>query len=379
MVVGEGRYSGSDAWLRSSAASETPGSGSKGARDNAGRHRKQKADKKRPKTMAEMADKHQLYMQAVQNPRKEVKNLDSIYRTLSARHLAHVDHGEDDDSPLYQRRGAMTLREDFCGTAVLCAEWVRARPVPDRRAYGIDIDTEVIDYAWKHVLCCSDSDNGSRARVICGDVMDVHARDTSSGSSATMCTPRVDIIAAFNFSVCYFHQRSDLVRYLQHSLSNLNDFGLFFCDVFGGSEITQPLVSRVRDLGYFKYLFRQHNYDLCTNTVQISLGFKMKDGSMLKDCFSYRFRLYSLCELKEAMLDAGFDKVSIWTSTKKNPEDESSSSEDYDKSENQSSASEQEGNDFEAFTEMVSTTEMPFSFNSYVVGVKLPRASPKCL
>ncbi|KAJ2800901.1 hypothetical protein H4R20_003886, partial [Coemansia guatemalensis] len=279
MAVDEGQYSGSSAWLRSDAASEAPRSVPKSTRDNAGGHRKQKASKQRPKTMAEMADKHQLYMQAVQNPRKEVRNLDSIYRTLSARYLNHAEHQKDDDPLFYQRRGAMTLREDFCGTAVLCAEWVRARSVPDRRAYGVDIDAEVIDYAWKHVLYSSDSDNDSRARVICGDVMDVHARDTAPGSSDIMWIPRVDVIAAFNFSVCYFHQRNDLVRYLQHSLANLNDFGLFFCDIFGGSEITQPLVSRVRDLGSFKYLFRQHNYDLCTNTVQISLGFKMKDGS----------------------------------------------------------------------------------------------------
>ncbi|PIA16573.1 hypothetical protein COEREDRAFT_97433 [Coemansia reversa NRRL 1564] len=379
MAVDEERHSGPNRWLRRDATSEKPRSVPKSIQNNAGGHRKQKADKKRPKTMAEMADKHQLYMQAVQNPRKEVRNLDSIYRTLSARFLTDVDR-LDDDGPLHcQRRGAMTLREDFCGTAVLCAEWVRARAVPDRRAYGVDIDSEVVDYAWKHVLCSSDYDNDSRARVICSDVMDVHARDTAPDSSAIMWIPRVDVIAAFNFSVCYFHQRSDLVRYLKHSLANLNDFGLLFCDLFGGSEITQPLVSRIRDLGSFKYLFRQHNYDLCTNTVQISLGFKMKDGSMLKDCFSYRFRLYSLCELKEAMLEAGFDHVSVWTSTKKNPEDESNSDDDDDSDETQDSEVEQEGGDFEAFTEMTSTTEMPYAFNSYIVGIKLPRIKSKCL
>ncbi|KAJ2612442.1 hypothetical protein H4S08_002687, partial [Coemansia sp. RSA 1365] len=150
MAVDEERHSGPGRWLQSDATSDKPRSVPKSIRNNSGGHRKQKADKKRPKTMAEMADKHQLYMQAVQNPRKEVRNLDSIYRTLSARYMTYEDRLDDNGPLLCQRRGAMTLREDFCGTAVLCAEWIRARAVPDRRAYGVDIDPEVVDYAWKH-------------------------------------------------------------------------------------------------------------------------------------------------------------------------------------------------------------------------------------
>ncbi|KAJ2831005.1 hypothetical protein J3B01_005518 [Coemansia erecta] len=90
----------------------------------------------------------------------------------------------------------------------------------------------------------------------------------------------------------------------------------------------------------------------------------MKDGSMLKDCFTYKFRIYTLCELKEAMLEAGFNSVGVWIATK----DEANNSDN--------DSSEEDGNkdEFGGFTEMNSAMEMPHSFNAYVVGVKLPRS-----
>ncbi|KAJ2844949.1 hypothetical protein IWW36_004983 [Coemansia brasiliensis] len=311
--------------------------------------------------MAELADKHQLYMQAVQNPKKEVKNIEVIYRTLSNRLLHHIN-----STLMYKYRYAVTLREDFCGTAILCAEWVRSSSLSDRRAYGVDIDPNVIEYANSHVI--SNLSNGSLIQLVCGDVLEAgcHSKNT---------LPPVDIIVAFNFSVCYFHQRRDLISYLKHSYDNLNEFGLLFCDIFGGAESGSKEVSRVRDLGSFRYLFRQHSFDLETNTVRFSLSFKMKDGSMLKDCFTYKFRIYSLCEIREAMLEAGFDKVSIWIATKDNDnsdsegsDSEGSSSEDSDSEDNKKENSKE----FGGFTEITSSMEMPYSFNAYVVGIKLP-------
>ncbi|KAJ2451121.1 hypothetical protein EV183_003805 [Coemansia sp. RSA 2336] len=326
--------------------------------------------------MAELADKHQLYMQAVQNPRKEVKNIDVIYRTLSSRLLHSIDR-----TLIHKHRHAVTLREDFCGTAILCAEWVRSSPLSDRRAYGVDIDPSVIEYANSHVV--SNLNDESLVQLVCGDVLE-------AGCHSKYELPPVDVIAAFNFALCYFHKRCDLVSYLKHCYDNLNDFGMLFCDIFGGTESNQSQVNRVRDLGSFKYLFRQHSFDLESNTVIFSLSFKMKDGSMLKDCFSYRFRIYSLCEIREAMLEAGFDKVSIWIATKDNEESDSEGS-DSENSDNESSDKESRDNEnsgsdsdssgsekassreFGGFTEITSTMEMPYSFNAYIVGIKLPK------
>ncbi|KAJ2434770.1 hypothetical protein IWW41_001280, partial [Coemansia sp. RSA 2522] len=139
--------------------------------------------------MAELADKHQLYMQAVQTPRNEVRNIDVIYRTLSTRYQNCISKTEAN-----VRRYALMLREDFCGTAVLCAEWVRTRSTAGRLAFGIDIDPDVIEYARNNVLCTID--DPSKIRLVCGDVIEVGSNDTESEDNI----PHVEIIVAFNFA-----------------------------------------------------------------------------------------------------------------------------------------------------------------------------------
>ncbi|KAJ2805652.1 hypothetical protein H4R21_001183 [Coemansia helicoidea] len=379
MAGGKDGARGPGAWLKN-----RPAGGAAGPEPGAthGETRRQKAGGgRRAQTMAEAADKHKLYMEAVQQPRKEVKNLDAIYHTLSTRYPVRearplsVDSGQRG-----WRRHAMVLREDFCGTAALCAEWVRTRSSPDRRAYGVDIDPSVICYGREHVL---DGDGASRVQLVCGDVLEVGCAEDKDGDAGI---PRADIVVAFNFSVCYLGKRSELVRYLRHSLGNLGECGLFFCDLFGGAEATQSQISRVCDHGSFKYLFRQHGFDVATNTVQLSLGFKMKDGSVLHDCFTYRFRVYTICEVKEAMLEAGFDHVSTWISVRARPDSDyergsddgtggadDADADDDDDDDDDAGSSSRDG--FGTFVELRAPMEMPDSFNAYVVGVKAPRAS----
>ncbi|KAJ1733306.1 hypothetical protein LPJ61_001625 [Coemansia biformis] len=371
-----------------------PGPGPGDIHDGGGRGGQKTGGERRPRTMAEAADKHQLYMQAVQQPRKEVRNLEAIYRTLSTRYPSPASHlpGDDDSVPA-RRRHATVLREDFCGTAALCAEWVRTHPSPDRCAYGVDIDPEVIRYGRERVLGDGNGD-GSRVRLVCGNVLDVGSANAnrSGRGSDTHDIPRADIIAAFNFSVCYFEQRRDLVRYLRHSLGNLGEFGLFFCDMFGGAEATQSLITRTCDHGSFRYMFRQHSFDITSNTVHLSLSFKMKDGSVLNDCFTYKFRVYSLCELREAMLEAGFDHVSIWISVRETSDSEDEEAggdaddddvgdgddgdgDDDDNVKSKVEESRRPSDGFSAFTEQRAAMAMPDAFNAYVVGIRLPRAA----
>ena len=73
-----------------------------------------KPKKNRP-TMAEQADIHELYEESVQNVENEVEFMQTTFRELRGR-TAHL------------------FREDFCGTASACCEWVRRGS--DRRAVG---------------------------------------------------------------------------------------------------------------------------------------------------------------------------------------------------------------------------------------------------
>src|SRR5690242_390437 len=92
------------------------------------KRRKKKAAKKSRFT-AKTADKHVLYQLAVQAPETEVDFLNGWFKSIRGK------------KPL-------SLREDFCGTAILCAEWVKSSK--DRTATGLDIDRPTLDWVIEH-------------------------------------------------------------------------------------------------------------------------------------------------------------------------------------------------------------------------------------
>jgi hypothetical protein len=98
-------------------------------------------------TMADLADRHRLYQLSVQNPRTEVDFVDRTYRQLRG-------------------RSARTLREDFCGTAAVCCEWVRRRK--RNRAWGVDLDPDVLEWGRRHNLGALDADAAGACRAARG-------------------------------------------------------------------------------------------------------------------------------------------------------------------------------------------------------------------
>ena len=100
------------------------------------------AKKKFSVTMAEKADIHDLYERSVQAVDVEAEFLHDTYRALRGRE-------------------ALSLREDFCGTASLACEWVRTGP--RRHAIGVDIDADVLDWGRRNRVARLPRD-GSRAR-----------------------------------------------------------------------------------------------------------------------------------------------------------------------------------------------------------------------
>jgi hypothetical protein len=61
-----------------------------------------------------------------------------------------------------------------------------------------------------------------------------------------------------------------------------------------------------------QYYFEQKSYNVFTNRTHCTISFKMSDGSKLKDCFEYDFRIWTLPELREALLDSGFKRIWVW-------------------------------------------------------------------
>ena len=77
------------------------------------------------KSLAEQADRYVLYQESVQCVESEIDMVDDNFKKLKG-------------------RLAVSLREDFCGTANTSCEWVRRRPA--NTAIGIDLDQKVLDW-----------------------------------------------------------------------------------------------------------------------------------------------------------------------------------------------------------------------------------------
>ena len=80
---------------------------------------------------ANTADRHVLYERSVQDPDAEIAFIDRVFRSISG-------------------RKPQSLREDFCGTALLCARWIERHP--DRTATGVDLDSRVLRWSREHHL-----------------------------------------------------------------------------------------------------------------------------------------------------------------------------------------------------------------------------------
>jgi SAM-dependent methyltransferase len=160
------------------------------------------AKKKLSATMAEKADIHDLYERAVQAVVLEVEFLRDTFRALRS-------------------RDALSLREDFCGTASLACEWVRGGA--RRHAIGVDLDPDVLDWGRRNRVARLPETARARVKLKNGDVR-------------TVGTERVDIVGAFNFSYFCFKTRDEMRKYFARVRDALNDDGVFFLDAFGGPE-----------------------------------------------------------------------------------------------------------------------------------------------
>jgi len=228
--------------------------------------------------LAERADRHRLYELSVQCPEAEVDFVDRAYRCLRG-------------------RSARLLREDFCGTASVCCEWVRRRKT--NRAIGVDIDGEVLDWGRAHNLASLPEQAARRVTLLRKNVLDVE-------------TPAPDVITAMNFSYWLISERSALKRYFRRVRDRLKDQGVFFLDAYGGYD-SYRVVTEERSIqgdgGPFTYIWEQERYDPITGRLVCHIHFEFPDGSRLERAFSYDWRLWSLPEIRELLAEVGFKRV----------------------------------------------------------------------
>jgi hypothetical protein len=229
-------------------------------------------------TLAGKADRQRCYELSVQCAEAEVDFIDRNYRLLRG-------------------HSARLLREDFCGTASLCCEWVRRRKT--NRAIGVDIDREVLNWGRDHNLAALSTQAKQRVSLVEADVLAVDGA-------------RPDIVAAMNFSYWLLKERRSVKRYFERVRTALKDDGVFFLDAYGGYDSYRVITEERAIEGdgiNFTYIWEQEKYDPITGHLVCHIHFAFPDGSRMDRAFSYDWRLWSLPEIRELLGEVGFRRV----------------------------------------------------------------------
>lgn len=238
---------------------------------------KQKKRKKKHVRTAKNSDKWELYELSVQEPEAECDLIEQVWSEIRG-------------------RPCRSIREDFCGTAVNCVEWVKRHK--DNRAIGVDIAPDVLERARKRVAKRLKPKQQARLTLLEDDVLKVQ-------------TAPVDSVLAFNFSYFTFKTRELQKQYFSQVHAALSDDGLFLLDAYGGSEAFLEM-EEPRDVEGFEYVWDQAFYSPVTGEVVNHIHFRFPDGSKMKKAFTYEWRLWTLPELQELLLESGFQKVSVY-------------------------------------------------------------------
>ncbi len=189
----------------------------------------------------------------------------------------------------------MRLREDFCGTARLCGDWVSSHP--ERTAVGLDIDAPTIDWARVHNIEPL-GEAATRVELRNQDVLAITDGD-------------FDVVAAFNFSYWVFQQRAVLKQYFEAVRTALRPGGDFVMDLHGGPDSQFILEEDTRYDG-FTYVWDQESFDPINNRVVCHIHFKFPDRTKLEKAFTYDWRIWSLPELRDLLDEVGFNNVETW-------------------------------------------------------------------
>ncbi|MEE9269172.1 MAG: class I SAM-dependent methyltransferase [Candidatus Krumholzibacteria bacterium] len=232
--------------------------------------------KKKKRRGPEIRDIHRLYEEAVQCPEEDVRFFDRVYSKKNG-------------------RPPRVLKEDFCGTALLAAEWVRTRA--DNEAIGVDLDKATLDWGLEHNIAPLDGDR-KRVQIIHANVLDVRE-------------PKVDVVAALNFSYFIFKTRGELRKYFENARASLAPGGVLVVDIFGGWESQMEVTDKTRNKG-FTYVWQQQSYDPLSHETRFHIHFRFHDGGGIKKAFTYDWRLWGIPEVRELMVVAGFAHTDVY-------------------------------------------------------------------
>ena len=249
--------------------------------------KKEKGKKKRKPAKPVVRDRHLLYSASVQSADADIDFFQRVYKRKRGKRFT-------------------TIREDFCGTALLACEFVQRSP--KNRAIGIDLDRATLEWGRKRYAPVLGK-SATRLTLIEGDVLDPGH-------------PRAEVVAALNFSYSVFKTRDPLREYFLAVRKALEPGGVFFLDAFGGTEameedeeerkITSSTAFDGTEVPKFTYIWEQAAFNPVNHDILCHIHFKLGDGTRLRRAFTYDWRLWTLPELQELMFEAGFAETEVY-------------------------------------------------------------------
>ena len=265
-----------------------------------------KANKRKKKTMAHQADKFICYQKSVQSPEHEIEFFERAYRDCN-------------------NKKPLALREDFCGTFAVCCDWVASDK--DRTAIGVDLCPETLQWGRDHNLSKLNDKQQSRIKIL---EQDVRKRNR----------PQADVLAAQNFSFWIFKTRAEVIEYFKIARANLTAGGIMVMDMMGGGECLLEKHTDKRKIKKgkkgFSYHWTQHSFNPINHDAEFYISFKFADGSKMKRAFTYQWRFWTIPEVREMLVEAGFsdshvywdmeqdeDEDSVWEQADEAPSDAS--------------------------------------------------------
>jgi hypothetical protein len=214
-----------------------------------------------------------------------------LYENSVQCHSADIDFINEQFEKIHGKK-PLVLREDFGGTGLLACSW--AAQSPEHNAYGIDLDPEPMKYGIANHYSKLSDDQKGRMHYIEGNVL--HDQEFKS-----------DVTVAFNFSYFIFKKRHELIEYFKKVKTGLNTDGVFFLDIFGGTETGQELVEETEHDNH-SYFWDCDKFNPITNECQYYIHFKV-GNTKFEQAFSYNWRMWSIAEIREILMDAGFSRV----------------------------------------------------------------------
>ncbi len=229
------------------------------------------------RTLAQRADKYDCYQRSVQETDPEIHVIQRVFKK-------------------HRGRAPRSLREDFCGTALMACDWVRQHR--ENTAVAIDLDPECLDWGGNHNVAELSPDQQGRVKLVQGDVLETGHEP-------------VDVTVAFNFSYALFRERREILRYFRQARATLVHDGMFVIDVYGGIDAQDQRTVRRRCEG-FTYVWEQRSFDAVGSWGENYIHFEFADGSEIRNAFHYGWRVRSIPELRELLEEAGFRETEVY-------------------------------------------------------------------